>query len=87
MKKARAVLFSSYLDGAEDLNPRTHPDLLKAHEPEMVSVPEREKIMTMTNRGSLAPQRGEGSRVRGETAQIVEVQIHRLFLLARRREE
>jgi hypothetical protein len=42
----------------------------------MVGVPENGEIMTIVHRGSLAPQRGEGLRVRGETTQIVENQIH-----------
>jgi hypothetical protein len=32
------------------------------------------KIVTMTDRGCLSPQRGEGSRVRGGITQVVEKQ-------------
>jgi hypothetical protein len=51
-----------------------HTDLLTGHEPEMVGVPVVERITTIADRGSLAPQRGEGSRVRGEIVQVVENQ-------------
>ena len=34
----------------------------------VVAMPIAKEIMMMTDRRSLAPQRGEGSRVRGETA-------------------
>jgi hypothetical protein len=53
---------------AAENNLRSHASalLLTAHEPETVGVPEDEAITTTLQRGSLAPQRGEGSRVRGE---------------------
>jgi len=41
-------------------------------------MPEAEEITTIPDRGSLAPQRGGGLRVRGEIAQIIENQF-RLF--------
>jgi len=44
-------------------------------EPQKVVMPEDEGIMTMSQRGSLAPQRGEGLRVRGEIAYVVENQF------------
>jgi hypothetical protein len=37
--------------------------------------PEDERTITIAQRGSLAPQRGEGLRVRGEIAPIVENRI------------
>jgi len=49
-----------------------HLDLLTTHEPFGFGVQEDEKIVTMTDRGSLSPQRGEGSRARGEITQVVE---------------
>jgi hypothetical protein len=33
----------------------------------VVATPKDERILTTADRGSLAPQRGEGPRVRGET--------------------
>ena len=45
-------------------NVRMHWD----HEPERVGVPGAKELMTIADRGSLAPQRGEGSRVRDEIA-------------------
>jgi len=41
-------------------------------------MPIAEEIMTMAHRDSLAPQRGEGLRVRGEIAQVVEKPPDRL---------
>jgi hypothetical protein len=43
-------------------------DLLTTHKPQTVGVPEDHEIVRMADRGSLAPQSGEGSRVRGEAA-------------------
>jgi hypothetical protein len=45
-----------------------HSDLLTAHEPQRVVMPEDKEIVTMADRGSLYPQRGEGLRVRREIA-------------------
>jgi len=45
-----------------------HSDLLSTHEPQRVGAPEDYEIVRMADRRSLAPQRGEGSRVRGEAA-------------------
>ena len=42
----------------------------------VVAMPIAEEIMTMAHRDSLAPQRGEGLRVRGEIAQVVEINTH-----------
>ena len=53
-------------------------DLLPAHEPQRVAVPEDEDIVTLADRGSLAPQRGKGLRVRGEIAQVVKIQVAHL---------
>jgi hypothetical protein len=44
------------------------------HKPARIVMPVDEEIMTITHCGSLAPQRGEGLRVRGETASVVENQ-------------
>ena len=46
-------------------------------EPQKVVVSKDEEIVTMSIRGSLAPQRGEGLRVRGEIAPVTENQ-HRI---------
>jgi hypothetical protein len=46
-------------------------------------MPEDKEIIETAHRGSLAPQRGEGSRVRGENAQVVEHQIP-LFRIVKR---
>jgi len=43
-------------------------DPLAAHEPQRLVAPEDEELVTTADRGSLAPQRGEGSRVRSEAA-------------------
>jgi hypothetical protein len=43
-------------------------DLLMGHEPVMW---DDAQIIATADRGSLSPQRGEGSRVRGEIAQVV----------------
>ena len=52
-------------------SPLSNSGLLTVREPQRGGVPEDEKIVTMADRGSLSPQRGEGLRVRGETAQVV----------------
>ena len=60
--------------------PPVPSDLLTAQEPDLgrvgsplhvVAMPIAEETVALTDRGSLAPQRGEGLRVRGEIAQIV----------------
>jgi len=42
----------------------------------VVAMPDDAQITTTAQRGSLAPQRGEGLRVRGEIAQVVEINTH-----------
>jgi hypothetical protein len=51
--------------------PRSIRTFSAVHKSEGVVMPDDEEIMTIAQRGSLAPQRGEGLRVRGEIAQIV----------------
>jgi len=51
-----------------------NPATILAMEPERIVMPEGERIITICDRGSLAPQRGEGLRVRGETASVVGIQ-------------
>jgi len=56
-----------------------HSDRLAVLEPQRVGVREDEEIVTMSIRGSLAPQRGEGLRVRGETTSVVETKCLRFM--------
>ena len=50
---------------------RVPSDPLTGHEPERVVIPENVQLIVTADCGSLSPQRGEGSRVKGETAQVV----------------
>jgi len=50
-----------------------------SREPQKVGTPVYEEIMTMAHRGTLAPQRGEGLRVRGETTSVIETNFLRFM--------
>ena len=57
---------------ANGVSSKFHSDLFADREPVRVVMPEDEGIITIANRGTLSPQRGEGLRVRGETTPVVE---------------
>jgi hypothetical protein len=50
--------------------PRSIRTFSAVHKSEGVVMPDDEEIMTIAQRGSLAPQRGEGLRVRGESTPV-----------------